>query len=83
LQKTKACSFATALHSALPGRDRTWRVDAVTWPENNTEAIVSLHNKGRRAFALPSGVDFGSGLSRTDYGEAASMATSALRCGAS
>jgi hypothetical protein len=43
---------ATALHSARPGRDRTWRVDAITWSENNTEAIAGLHNKGRRAFAL-------------------------------
>ncbi|MEI9898891.1 MAG: terminase [Hyphomicrobium sp.] len=44
---------ATSLvYSAQPGRDRTWRVDAVTWSENNTEAIAGLHNKGRRAFAL-------------------------------
>jgi hypothetical protein len=43
---------ATALQSAQPGRDRTWRVDAITWSENNTEAIAGLHNKGRRAFAL-------------------------------
>ena len=25
---------------------------AITWSENNTEAIAGLHNKGRRAFAL-------------------------------
>jgi hypothetical protein len=43
---------ATALHSVLPGRERTWRVDCITWSENNTEAIAGLHNKGRRAFAL-------------------------------
>jgi hypothetical protein len=43
---------ATALHSALTGHERTWRVDAITWSENNTEAIAGLHNKGRRAFAL-------------------------------
>jgi hypothetical protein len=44
---------ATSLfYSALPGHDRTWRVDAITWSENNTEAIAGLHNKGRRAFAL-------------------------------
>ena len=41
---------ATSLHSVLAGRDRTWRVDAITWSENNTEAIAGLHNKGRRAF---------------------------------
>jgi hypothetical protein len=39
-------------YSAQPGHDRTWRVDAITWSENNTEAIAGLHNKGRRAFAL-------------------------------
>ena len=43
---------ATALHSADTGRDKTWRVDAITWSEQNTEAIAGLHNKGRRAFAL-------------------------------
>jgi hypothetical protein len=43
---------ATSLQSSRPGRDRTWRVDAITWSENNTEAIAGLHNKGKRAFAL-------------------------------
>jgi hypothetical protein len=43
---------ATSLQSARPGRDKTWRVDAITWSENNTEAIAGLHNKGKRAFAL-------------------------------
>jgi hypothetical protein len=43
---------ATALFSSWPGRSRVWRVDAITWSENNTEAIAGLHNKGRRAFAI-------------------------------
>jgi hypothetical protein len=43
---------ATALHASDPDHERTWRVDAITWSENNTEAIAGLHNKGRRAFAL-------------------------------
>jgi hypothetical protein len=43
---------ATALHCAWPGHDKTWRVDAITWSEQNTEAIAGLHNKGKRAFAL-------------------------------
>ena len=44
---------ATSLfYSEQPGHERTWRVDAITWSENNTEAIAGLHNKGRRAFAL-------------------------------
>ena len=42
---------ATSLHSSQPGHDKTWRVDAITWSENNTEAIAGLHNKGKRAFA--------------------------------
>jgi hypothetical protein len=43
---------ATSLASTLPGHEKTWRVDAITWSENNTEAIAGLHNKGRRAFAV-------------------------------
>ena len=43
---------ATAIYSVLSGHDRTWRVDAITWSENNTEAIAGLHNKGKRAFAI-------------------------------
>jgi len=43
---------ASLFYSDKPGHDRTWRVDAITWSENNTEAIAGLHNKGRRAFAL-------------------------------
>ncbi len=43
---------ATALSSTLPGHEKTWRVDAITWSENNIEAIAGLHNKGRRAFAI-------------------------------
>ena len=41
-----------SLHSVQPGREKTWRVDAITWSENNTEAIAGLHNKGRRAFVV-------------------------------
>jgi hypothetical protein len=43
---------ATAIYSVLSGHDRTWRADAITWSENNTEAIAGLHNKGKRAFAI-------------------------------
>jgi len=54
MSRNKAwCTYtATALHSAESGRDKTWRVDAITWSEQNTEAIAGLHNKDRRAFAL-------------------------------
>jgi hypothetical protein len=43
---------ATALQSSQREHEKTWRVDAITWSENNTEAIAGLHNKGKRAFAL-------------------------------
>lgn len=43
---------ATALYSSLSGHEKTWRVDAISWSENNTEAIAGLHNKGKRAFVL-------------------------------
>jgi hypothetical protein len=43
---------ATSIYSVLQGHDRTWRVDAITWSENNTEAIAGLHNKGKRAFTI-------------------------------
>jgi len=52
LNKSWFVYTATSLHSSLPGHEKTWRVDAITWSENNTEAIAGLHNKGRRAFAL-------------------------------
>lgn len=39
---------ATAVTSAAPEHERTWRADAIPWSENNTEAFAGLHNKGRR-----------------------------------
>lgn len=39
---------ATALLSKDPSRERTWRIDQVTWSEKNTEAFAGLHNKGKR-----------------------------------
>ena len=38
---------ATSIHSSVKGREKTWRLDAVTWSENNTEAFAGLHNKGK------------------------------------
>lgn len=43
---------ATALYSADPAHEKTWRVDAVTWSENNTEAFAGLHNKGKRLIVV-------------------------------
>ena len=39
---------ATAI--AHRGLDREWRIDAIPWSENNTEAFAGLHNAGRRVF---------------------------------
>jgi len=38
----------TGIFSVVPGHDENWRVDAVTWSENNTEAFAGLHNVGKR-----------------------------------
>lgn len=39
---------AMSLYSAEPGREKSWRADAIPWSENNTEAFAGLHNKGKR-----------------------------------
>lgn len=39
---------ATALYSADPAHEKTWRVDMVPWSERNTEAFAGLHNEGKR-----------------------------------
>lgn len=43
---------ATALFSVQPSHEKTWRVDAVPWSENNTEAFAGLHNEGRRIIVV-------------------------------
>jgi len=43
---------ATALISRLPGHDRTWRVDQVTWSEIKPEGFAGLHNEGRRVLIV-------------------------------
>lgn len=43
---------ATSLYSADPGHEKTWRVDAVPWSENNTEAFAGLHNLGKRLIVI-------------------------------
>jgi hypothetical protein len=42
----------TTIHSVDPERAKTWRMDAVTWSENNTEAFAGLHNQGKRILIL-------------------------------
>lgn len=43
---------ATSVHSIDPKHDRSWRLDALTWSENNTEAFAGLHNMGRRIILI-------------------------------
>ncbi|MDE2022105.1 MAG: terminase [Patescibacteria group bacterium] len=43
---------ATALLSKDPSRERTWRIDQITWSEKNTEAFAGLHNKGKRILLI-------------------------------
>ena len=39
---------ATTINVCDPGHERLWRVDAIPWSENNTEAFAGLHNVGKR-----------------------------------
>lgn len=43
---------ATALASTVAGHDRSWRLDAIPWSENNTEAFAGLHNKLKRIILI-------------------------------
>ncbi len=43
---------ATALYANEPGHEKTWRMDAVPWSENNTEAFAGLHNAGKRLLLI-------------------------------
>ena len=43
---------ATALHSADPEHEKTWRVDMVAWSERQTEAFAGLHNQGKRILVV-------------------------------
>lgn len=38
---------ATSIHSAEKDKEKSWRLDAVTWSLNNTEAFAGLHNQGK------------------------------------
>lgn len=39
---------AMSVYSVDQNHRETWRADATTWSENNTEAFAGLHNQGRR-----------------------------------
>jgi hypothetical protein len=43
---------ATAVFAADKGHEKSWRADAVTWSENNTEAFAGLHNKRKRILVV-------------------------------
>jgi hypothetical protein len=42
----------TALYSADPEHEKTWRFDLIPWSEHNTEAFAGLHNEGKRLVLL-------------------------------
>lgn len=39
---------ATSIYSVDPNHEKTWRIDAIPWSENNTEAFAGMHNEGKR-----------------------------------
>ena len=43
---------STSLHSADPLHEKTWRVDAIPWSEDNPEAFAGLHNYGKRVIVI-------------------------------
>lgn len=43
---------ATAIFSNYPEYEKTWRIDAIPWSENNTEAFAGLHNQGNRIILI-------------------------------
>lgn len=44
---------ATAIYIAKdPIREKSWRVDAVPWSKDNTEAFAGMHNKGKRILVI-------------------------------
>lgn len=43
---------AESIYSTQPGHKYTWRIDAIPWNENNTDAFQGLHNQGKRILVL-------------------------------
>jgi hypothetical protein len=43
---------ATAIFSADPVHEKTWRIDAIPWSAENPEAFAGLHNYGKRIMVL-------------------------------
>lgn len=51
---------ATTVSVREKGHERLWRMDAIAWSENNTEAFAGLHNKRKRIIIV---FDEGSAIS--------------------
>lgn len=43
---------ATAYYSADPDHEKTWRIDALPWSKQNSEAFAGLHNQGKRILVI-------------------------------
>lgn len=43
---------ATAIFSSDPTHEKTWRMDAIPWSINKTEAFAGLHNAGKRIIII-------------------------------
>ena len=43
---------ATSLYSSDVRHEKTWRIDAIPWSEQNPEAFAGLHNQGRRILII-------------------------------
>lgn len=43
---------AESIYSTQQGHKYTWRIDAIPWNENNTDAFQGLHNQGKRILVL-------------------------------
>lgn len=43
---------ATSISSVDKAHAKSWRIDAVTWSKNNTEAFAGLHNKKKRIIVI-------------------------------
>jgi len=43
---------ATSLFSRDPGHEKSWRIDAIPWSKEKSEAFAGLHNQGRRILII-------------------------------
>ncbi|SDC69891.1 hypothetical protein SAMN04487864_11541 [Succiniclasticum ruminis] len=43
---------ATSIYSIDPAHEKTWRIDAIPWSEQNPEAFAGLHNQRRRVLII-------------------------------